>query len=106
LPGGYFEVTYPNGDIQACLVEVDMGHAHPAPVRAQGAGFRAGPRGRRVSAPPEARRVGSPAPHPVQEAPRGATPCGRPRDPERSPWWLLPGHVGSVETFRVSHHVM
>ena len=25
LPDGYFEVTYPNGDVQACLVEIDMG---------------------------------------------------------------------------------
>jgi hypothetical protein len=25
LPDGYFEVIYPSGDVQACLVEVDMG---------------------------------------------------------------------------------
>jgi hypothetical protein len=25
LPDGYFEVTYPNGDVQACLLEIDMG---------------------------------------------------------------------------------
>ena len=25
LPDGYFEVTYPSGDVQACLVEIDMG---------------------------------------------------------------------------------
>ena len=25
LPDAYFEVTYPNGDVQACLVEIDMG---------------------------------------------------------------------------------
>jgi hypothetical protein len=25
LPDGYFEVRYPNGDVQACLVEIDMG---------------------------------------------------------------------------------
>jgi hypothetical protein len=25
LPDGYFEVIYPNGDVQACLVEIDMG---------------------------------------------------------------------------------
>src|SRR6266851_3539795 len=25
LPDGYFEVIYPSGDIQACLVEIDMG---------------------------------------------------------------------------------
>jgi protein involved in plasmid replication-relaxation len=25
LPDGYFEVTYPNGEVQACLVEIDMG---------------------------------------------------------------------------------
>lgn len=25
LPDAYFEVTYPSGDVQACLVEIDMG---------------------------------------------------------------------------------
>src|SRR5712691_4406366 len=25
LPDGYFEITYPNDDVQACLVEIDMG---------------------------------------------------------------------------------
>src|SRR5712692_701277 len=25
LPDGYFEVTYPSGDVRACLVEIDMG---------------------------------------------------------------------------------
>src|ERR1700716_3030008 len=25
LPDGYFEITYPSGSVQACLVEVDMG---------------------------------------------------------------------------------